>query len=107
MNMKLSSNQWIVVGLAAATGLIHLVLGLGGNTLFILNGLGYFALAAGLYMIPQLAGQRPLIRWALLGYTAVTFILYFAFNWPNVWGPMGLITKVIELALLVMLWREK
>ncbi|MBK8988409.1 MAG: hypothetical protein IPM39_20470 [Chloroflexi bacterium] len=75
--------------------------------IFILNGLGYLALLAGLYFLPQLAGQRALIRWALLGFTAVTIILYFVFNWPEVWGVIGLLTKAIELALVVLLWLEK
>ncbi|MCZ7668819.1 MAG: hypothetical protein M5U34_17265 [Chloroflexi bacterium] len=56
-------------------------LGIGlSDPLFLLNGVGYLALIIALYFIPQLAGQRALIRWALLAFTAVTFVLYFAFN---------------------------
>ncbi|MCP4361447.1 MAG: hypothetical protein GY796_25835 [Chloroflexi bacterium] len=111
MKLPLSSRQWIIVGLTAATAVIHLILGFGvigeTNPLFILNGVGYLVLIVGLYFLPQLAAQRGLIRWALLGYTAVTFILYFVFNWPEVWGPLGLIDKATELILIIMLWLDK
>ena len=111
MAANLSSRQKAIVGLTVVTALIHIVLGVmsGGSfmIIFLLNGLGYLALLAGLYFLPQLAGQRSLVRWALLGFTAVTFILYFVFNWPDIWSPMGLVDKVIELILIVFLWQEK
>ncbi len=113
MKASLSSRQWIVVGLAVVTAVIHLILGLGLvgggdiNALFVLNGVGYLALIVALYFLPQLAGQRALVRWALIGYTAVTFILYFVFNWPDIWGPVGLLDKGIELVLIILLWLDK
>jgi hypothetical protein len=111
MVANLSGRQKAIVGLTGATALIHVVLGImaGGSfmIIFLLNGLGYLALLAGLYFLPQLAGQRSLVRWALLGFTVVTFVLYFAFNWPNVWSPMGLVDKVIEFILIIFLWQEK
>lgn len=111
MTASLNSRRWIIVALTVVTAVIHLVLGiglLGGvNPLFILNGIGYLVLIVALYFIPQLAGQRTLIRWVLLGYTAVTFILYFVFNWPDIWGPAGIIDKIVELILIVMLWLDR
>ena len=110
---RFTSQHLGIIILTILTALIHLFLGIGSlgdgffGVIFILNGLGYLALLAGLYFLPQLAGQRALIRWALLGFTAVTIILYFAFNWPDVWGVMGLLTKAIEIALVVLLWRGK
>jgi hypothetical protein len=108
---KLSGRQQGIVGLTMATALIHIVLGImsGGTFLviFLLNGLGYLGLLAALYFLPQMAAQRSLVRWALLAFTAVTFLLYFVFNWPDIWSPMGLIDKVIELLLLILLWQEK
>ena len=110
MAANLSSRQKAIVGLTVATALIHIVLGaMAGGTfliIFLLNGLGYLALLAGLYFLPQMAGQRGMIRWALLAFTAVTFILYFAFNWPDIWSPMGLVDKAIELVLIIFLWQE-
>ena len=92
----------IIVGLALATGYIHL--GLGG-LLFTLNGLGYFGLA-GLIVIGA-AAPMPIVRhfsWfprlALLGYTAVTIAGYL------VMGPyftLGWIAKGIEVALIAAL----
>ena len=111
MAANLSSRQKSIVGLTIVTALIHIVLGVmsGGSfmIIFLLNGLGYLALLAGLYFLPQLAGQRSLVRWALLGFTAVTFVLYFVFNWPAVFNPIGLVDKLIELVLMIQLWQEK
>lgn len=113
MNMvaNLSGRQKAIVGLTVATALIHIVLGVMAEgmfmIIFLLNGLGYLALLAALYFLPQFAAQRSMVRWALLAFTAVTFILYFAFNWPNIWNPMGLVDKAIELILIILLWQEK
>lgn len=107
---KLGTRQYAIIGLTIATALIHIVLGIGSGgmflVIFLLNGLGYLGLMAAFYFLPQLAKQRSLVRWAYIGFTAVTFILYFAFNWPDVWAPMGLVDKAIELVLLVLLFQE-
>ncbi len=109
--MNLTTRQWGIVGLAVATALIHLALAFGDDMFFLvaflLNAAGYLALVAALYFLPQFAKQRQLVRWALLGFTAVTFILYFVFNWPNIWGPIGLVDKGIELALMILLWLDR
>ncbi len=109
--MNLSTKQWGIVALAVATALIHIVLALGSEgfflVIFLLNGLGYLGLAAGLYFVPQLQGQRALVRWALLGFTAVTFILYFVFNWQGLSSPIGLIDKTIELLLIILIWQDR
>lgn len=104
-----SSLRLIILALALATGVIHLALGLGslGNTLgiiFVLNGLGYLGLAAAGYLdIPALAGYRRLARLALIGFTLLTIVLYFIVNPDPFNSVFGLITKVIELALVVAL----
>lgn len=88
--------------LALATAIIHLYLGLSfGNTLFVLNGLGYLGLLAALQLpIPQLARFRPFVRWVLVGYTALTIVLYFVMAPLTV---IGLVDKAIEVALIVLL----
>ena len=88
--------------LALATAVIHLYLGLSfGNTLFVLNGLGYLGLLAALQLpIPQLARFRPIARWALVGYTTLTIVLYFIDN-PGM--TIGYVDKVIEAALISLL----
>ena len=42
-----------------------------------------------------------------MGFTAVTIILYFVFNWPDIWGVIGLADKAIEIVLVALLWLEK
>lgn len=108
---SLGTRQLAILGLTIATALIHLVLGIGsGGTfgiLFILNAVGYLVLVAALYWTPAaLRDRRSLIRWLLLAFTALTFILYFVFNWPNIFGPLGLVDKVVELLLIILLWLE-
>lgn len=108
---NLSGQQKGIVALTVATALIHVVLAfLAGGfflVIFLLNGIGYLALLAALYFLPQMAGQRALVRWAFLAFTAVTIVLYFVFNWPDIWSPMGIVDKVIELVLLILLWLDK
>lgn len=88
--------------LALGTAVIHLYMGLSfGNTLFLLNGLGYLGLLAALYLpIPQLARFRGAARWALVGYTALTIVLW-AFENPGM--TIGYVDKAIEAALITLL----
>ncbi len=108
-----NTRQIGIIILTIITALIHLFLGITSlgegffGVIFILNGLGYLALMAALYLVPQLAGLRPYIRWAFIIYTAVTIILYFAFNWPDVWGPAGITAKIVEIILVVLLWLDR
>ena len=75
--------------------------------LFVLNGLGYFALLAAFYLT---AFQRfhSLVRWAFIAYTAITILLYFV--WVAMSGewttPLGPIAKIVEIAMIVILLRE-
>ncbi len=111
MTASLGTRQYAIIALTLVTAVIHLVLGFGSDgmfqILFILNGIGYVALVVGLYFVPQLTAQRSLLRYALLLFTAVTFILYFVFNWPDVVSPMGLIDKAVELVLIILLWMDR
>lgn len=112
MVANLSGRQKAITGLTVATAIIHIVLAILSRdqtmflVLFLLNGIGYLALLAALYFLPQMAGQRSMVRWALLAFTAVTFVLYFVFNWPDIWSPMGIVDKLIELVLIVLLLQE-
>lgn len=111
-SVKMTGLRWGVVGLTVATAIIHLVLGITSDmpmflVLFILNGIGYLALIAALYFLSMFAANRSLIRYVLMGFTAVTFVLYFVFNWPDVWGGMGIVDKAIELILIILLWLDR
>jgi len=106
-NVTLSQIQLGVVITTLITAVIHIAIS-GSGILMLLNGLGYLALLAALYFLPQFKAQRSNIRWVMLGYTAITIILYFVS-----WGAdgfsdvLGMITKVDEVALLALLWLDK
>ena len=101
---SLNAQSYRIMGLALLTGLIHLFLGIQGPIpIFILNGLGFIALVAALYLVPQLAHFRTHIRWALATYTAVTIIAYFVVNQQPLDSGFGLLTKAVELILLLLL----
>lgn len=85
------------------TAVIHLSL---GELLLILNGLGYLALWAALFLpIAVLANWHRQIRWLFIGYTLITIILYFVFHPNGLWQEdgLGVATKFIEVLLLLLL----
>ena len=89
-----------IVLLTLATALIHLQLAF-PDPAFILNGLGYLALLAALYLpIPQVAPYRNLVRWALVGYAALSIVLWIFLGART---PIGYIDKAIELSLIALL----
>ncbi len=100
---QMGALQWGIILLTIATAVIHFSL-LFPDVLFILNGLGYLALLAALYLpIPQLANYRHWVRWALLGYTALTVILWVIMGSRT---PLAYIDKAIEVILIILLWLE-
>ncbi len=69
--------------------------------MLLLNGLGYVGLLAALYLpLNWLKGFRTPLRWGLLLYTIATLAGYFALHTPAQYDTLGLLTKVIEVALL-------
>ena len=112
--------------LAGATALIHVWLGalttvmlatqpelvasLGGATaltvmaaLFYANGAGYVALTVALYHPhPVLRRYRRVTRWALIGFTAVTVVAYFALIQGH-FDALGFADKAIEGLLIALL----
>lgn len=107
----MNTRRYLIILLTVIVGLIHLVvLGFlfgGVQALTILNGLGYLALIAALYFVPPLAGMRPLIRWALIGYTALTFVLYFFIDSDPFTNVLGLATKAMEVVLIILLFMDR
>ncbi|MDX6382251.1 MAG: hypothetical protein QOI57_3275 [Rubrobacteraceae bacterium] len=92
-----------IVALTLITALVHLSLNF-PDPVFILNGLGYLTLLAALYLpIPQLAPYRNVVRWVLIGYTALTVILWLAIGLRN---PIGYITTLDEVVLILLLLLE-
>lgn len=92
-----------VVGLALATGYIHVTL---GGLLFTLNAIGYATLALAMVLPGPAARGRWLVRIALLGFTTATIAGWVAFGARF---PLAYLDKGIEMALVlavaVDLWR--
>jgi hypothetical protein len=89
-----------IIVLTLATAFIHLQLNF-PDPVFILNGLGYLALLAALYLpVPQLARYQNALRLALIGYTALTIFLWILLGART---PIGYIDKIIEVALISIL----
>jgi hypothetical protein len=89
-----------IVLLTLATALIHLQLAF-PDPAFILNGLGYLALLAALYLpVPRLARYRNIVRWVLIGFTALTILLWIVLGART---PIGYVDKAIEIALILLL----
>ncbi len=103
---RLGGRQVGIVILTLATAVIHLTLVHSLTDIaFILNGLGYLALLAALYLpIPFLAGRRSLVRFALMGLAALTIIAWIAIGDKTWW--LGYVAKAIEIVLIVLLWLE-
>ncbi len=92
-----------IVLLTLATALIHLQLAF-PDPAFILNGLGYLTLLAALYLpVSRLARYRNAVRWVLVGYTALTILLWVLFGARI---PIGYIDKAIEITLILLLLLE-
>ncbi len=104
------SSQIALIVLTIITAFIHFERALQDpdiRILFILNGLGYFALLAAFYM-PMFQNRHKLVRWTFVIYTAVTILLYFV--WVAMSGdwtiPLGPIAKVVEAAMIYIILRE-
>jgi uncharacterized membrane protein len=86
--------------LTLGTALVHLQLNF-PDPVIILNGLGYLALLAALYLpLPQLARYRNVVRLVLIGYAALTIFLWVLIGART---PVGYIDKAIEIALIALL----
>ena len=100
---KFGPLQIAIIFLTVATALIHIWLAIPSNLImFYLNGLGYIVLVVALYL-PRFAQRRNMIRWILMGYTAVTIL-----GWVVIGERITIayIDKLIELALIGLLWVE-
>jgi hypothetical protein len=108
MNLALGPKQYGIIGLALVTAVVHLYLGIRfGDTLFLLNGIGYIGLVAMLYLpLAFLAAYRGYVRWVLIGYAALTVVLYFVMQGIQN-DPLGWFTKAVEVALIGLLLTEK
>jgi low affinity Fe/Cu permease len=72
--------------------------------LFVLNFVGYIVLVIALYL-PQLKRFQRIIRWALIVFTAITIIAYFAIVGLSD-NTTGYVDKAAEIVLIVLLLLE-
>lgn len=97
------TNAMLQIGIIVLTfgaALIHFSLNF-PDPVFILNGLGYLALLAALYLpIPQVTNHRNVVRWTLVGYAALTIFLWLLLGART---PIGYADKAIEVALIALL----
>lgn len=92
-----------IIALTLTTAIIHLYLGSLGLPLFVLNGLGYLALLAALYLpIPRLASYQNAVRWVLVGYTALTVVLWLVIT-GGASTAIGYVDKMAEVLLIILL----
>lgn len=98
-----------VIVLTLITAIAHLYIGSKPDeelhTWFLLNGLGYLGLLVA-FFLPQFAQFHSLVRWALLGYTLLTIILWFFLGGVShgELDPFDVTVKVVEAALVVLLF---
>ncbi len=104
------TSQIALIVLTVITALLHFDRALADpdiRILFILNGLGYFALVAAFYL-PMFQKFHKAVRWIFVSYTIVTILLYFV--WVAMSGdwtiPLGPIAKIVEVIMIVLIIRE-
>ena len=92
-----------IVALTLGTAFIHLSLNF-PDPGFILNGLGYLTLLAALYLpVSRIARYRDVVRWVLIGYAALTILLWILLGDRTA---IGYTAKAIEVALIALLLLE-
>jgi hypothetical protein len=104
--MKLTPYRIAIILLTLATAFIHFSL-LFPDVLFILNGLGYLAFLGAYFAPLEMARQNH--RWVKRGfviYTAITILAWVAIG-TNPPTTLGLITKIIEVLLIVCLLSDR
>jgi hypothetical protein len=102
----LASLDYVGILLAAITGFIHIYEGVADlgegifGILFILAGLGFFGAIVLLWM----GFNRRILYPVGIAYTGIQFAAYFDLRWPNVYEPLGLVDKLVQLLLIVVLF---
>lgn len=103
--------QGSIIVLTILTAVVHLFLGLHHGftfsllpTLFLLNGIGYLVLLVALYL-PALATIQPAVRWVLIGYAALTIIVWIYITHAE-FDPLDYIVKLAEIVLVILLCVE-
>jgi hypothetical protein len=97
-----------IVVLTLATAFIHFYLNviMGKlDILFTLNGLGYLAFLAAMFLpLPFIKENRSLVRMAFIVYTLMTIVAWVVMGSRDL---LGFSTKAIEVALVALLWLDR
>lgn len=103
-SVQLALSDYIVMILTTVTAFIHLALGIAGDWLLLLNGLGYTFFIVALFAPYQpLQNYRWQLQALLLVYTGVTLIGYFLLHPAEMHSLFDLATKAVELILILVL----
>ena len=105
--MNRSSLRAVILVTGLITAVVHLVLlnfVMGKiDPLFTLNGLGYLALLAALFLnLPIVSKQQPLVHWAFMAFAAVTIVAWIVMGRP--YTLLGYVTKLDEIVLIAALY---
>ncbi len=111
--MKLTFKHYGIFIATLATAFLHLSLfpKLGPDPIA-LNGLGYLGLLGAYFLpIPFLQQKHKLAWWILVGYTALTIVLWVVMGDKNfalgTSSAIGYYAKIAEIFLLGFLWADK
>ncbi len=106
-------SKLVIILLTLATAIVHVSFFVSEPTLrgliYATNAVGYVTLVALLYLPwPALDPLRRPLRWGLMAFAALTILAYVAFGLVRrEWTvPLGPADKLIEVALIALLWRE-
>jgi len=111
--MNLAPRHYGIIISTLATAYLHLSLYpiLGLDPIF-LNGFGYLALLGAYFLaIPFFQQRHKLVWWGMVGYTALTFVLWLILGEKNFYASassaIGYYAKVAEVFLLGFLWADR
>lgn len=108
--MNLTGRHYGIILFTLATAFLHIVLY--PDIMFTLNGLGYLGLLVAYFLPISFFQQRHnLVWWALVGYTALTIILWVIMGDKNfvagTSSATGYYAKAAEVILLAFLFADK
>ncbi len=101
---ELTNSQLAIMALALITGTVHLLLGLAGDRLLLLNGIGYLGLLGLLFLpigIPK--WLRKLLLIGMVIYTLLTIAGYFYLHSPAQYDALAILSKLVEVVLVIVL----
>lgn len=108
--MNLTGKHYGIILFTLATAFLHIVLY--PDIMFTLNGLGYIGLLGAYFLPISFFQQRHnLVWWALVGYTALTIILWVIMGdktfVAGTSSATGYYAKAAEVILLAFLFADK